>query len=99
MELLRHEATARLLSEAGNHWDTLDNRQATEVVEHYLNVSAGKDDSAWIDESLAESRCTLSDLRVWFFKEAARHKKMVDDLIHRQDQTIRHLQRSVACNG
>ena len=38
---------------------------------------------------------TLSDLRVRAFKDAARHIKMVDDLIHRQHQTMRHLQRSI----
>ena len=35
------------------------------------------------------------DLRVRAFKDAAKHIKMVDDLIHRQHQTIRHLQRSI----
>ena len=28
-------------------------------------------------------------------KDAAKHIKMVDDLIHRQHQTMRHLQRSI----
>ena len=49
----------------------------------------------WIDEILAESKLTLSDLRVRAFKDAAKHIKMVDDLIHRQHQTMRHLQRSI----
>ena len=44
---------------------------------------------------LAESKLTLSDLRVRAFKDAAKHIKMVDDLIHRQHQTMRHLQRSI----
>ena len=53
------------------------------------------DEAAWIDEVLAESNLTLPDLRARAFKDAARHIKMVDDLIHRQHQTIRHLQRSI----
>ena len=60
-----------------------------------MDGNADKDESAWIDEVLAESKLTLSDLRVRAFKDAAKHIKMVDDLIHRQHQTIRHLQRSI----
>jgi hypothetical protein len=60
-----------------------------------LNGSADKDEAVWIDDILAESKLTLSDLRVRAFKDAARHIKMVDDLIHRQHQTIRHLQWSI----
>jgi hypothetical protein len=56
---------------------------------------ADKDEAEWIDEILAESKLTLSDLRIRAFKDAAKHIKMVDDLIHRQHQTIRHLQRSI----
>ena len=62
---------------------------------HYLDGSADKDEAASIDEVLAESKLTLSDLRVRAFKDAAKHIKMADDLIHRQHQTIRHLQRSI----
>ena len=90
-ELLLHEAMARLLSKAGNHWDTYENHKVSEVLEHYLNGRADKDERAWIDEILAESKLTLSDLRVRAFKDAARHIKMVDDLIHLLHQTIRHL--------
>ena len=94
-ELLLHEAMARLLSKAGNHWDTYDNRKVSEALERYLDGRADKDEEAWIDEILAETKPTLSDLRVRAFKDAAKHIKMVDDLIHRQHQTIRHLQRSI----
>ena len=94
-ELLLHEAMARLLSKAGNHWDTYDNHKVSEALERYLNGSADNDEAIWIDEILAESKLTLSDLRVRAFKDAAKHIKMVDDLIHRQHQTIRHLQRSI----
>ena len=75
--------------------ETYDNRKVSEALERYLDGSADKDEAEWIDEILAESKLTLSDLRVRAFKDAARHIKMVDDLIHRQHQTIRHLQRSI----
>jgi len=94
-ELLLYEAMARLLSKAGNHWDTYDNRKVSEALERYLDGRADKDESTWIDDILAESKLTLSDLRVRAFKDAANHIKMVDDLIHRQHQTMRHLQRSI----
>ena len=43
---------------------TYDNQQVSEALEHYLNGSADKDEADWIDEILAESKLTLSDLRV-----------------------------------
>ena len=94
-ELLLHEAMARLLSKAGSYSDTYDNRKVSEALERYLDGRADKDEAEWIDEILAESKLTLSDLRVRAFKDAAKHIKMVDDLIHRQHQTMRHLQRSI----
>jgi hypothetical protein len=60
-----------------------------------LDGRADKDEAKWIDEILAESKLTLSGLRVRAFKDAAKHIKIVDDLIHRQHQTMRHLQRSI----
>ena len=65
------------------------------ALEHYLNGSADKDEVALIEDALSDANLTLSDLRARAFKDAARHIKMVDDLIHRQHQTIRHLQRSI----
>ena len=94
-ELLLHEAMARILSKAGNHWDTYDNHKVSETLERYLNGRADKDEAEWVEDILFESKLTLSDLRVRAFKDAAKHIKMVDDLIHRQHQTIRHLQRSI----
>ena len=94
-EPLLHEAMARLLSKAGSYGETYDNRKVSEALEHYLDGSADKDEAEWIEDILTESKLTLSDLRVRAFKDAARHIKMVDDLIHRQHQTIRHLQRSI----
>ena len=65
------------------------------ALEHYLNGSAQTDQAAVSEEALIDANLTLSDLRARAFKDAARHIKMVDDLIHRQHQTIRHLQRSI----
>ena len=94
-ELLLHEAMARILSKGGIYTETYDNRKVSEALENYLDGSAGKDEAEWIDEILAESKLTLPDLRIRAFKDAARHIKMVDDLIHRQHQTMRHLHRSI----
>jgi hypothetical protein len=94
-ELILHEAMARLLSKAGSYGETYDNRKVSEALERYLGGSADKDEAAWIDDILEESKLTLSDLRVRAFKDAANHIKMMDDLIHRQHQTMRHLQRSI----
>jgi hypothetical protein len=94
-KLLLHEAIARLLSKAGSYSETYDNRKVSETLEHYLDGSAGKDEAEWIEDILTESRLTLPDLRIRAFKDAAKHIKMVDDLIHRQHQTIRYLQRSI----
>ena len=94
-ELLLHEAMARLLSKAGSNWMGSGNSRLSVALERYLDGSADKDEAALIEEALTEGNLTLSDLRVRAFKDAARHIKMVDDLIHRQHQTIRHLQRSI----
>ena len=94
-ELLLHEAMARLLSKAGSNWMASGNSKLSVALEHYLDGSAHKDEARLIEEALTEGNLTLSDLRVRAFKDAARHIKMVDDLIHRQHQTIRHLQRSI----
>ncbi len=94
-ELLLHEAMARLLSKAGSYSETYDNRKVSEALDHYLDGGADKDEAEWIEDILTESKLTLPDLRIRAFKDAAKHIKMVDDLIHRQHQTIRHLQRSI----
>ena len=94
-ELLLHEAMARLLSKAGSNRMGSGNSKLSVALEHYLNGSAHKDEAALIEEALIDANLTLSDLRAKAFKDAARHIKMVDDLIHRQHQTIRHLQRSI----
>jgi len=94
-ELLLHEAMARLLSKAGSNWMPSGNSKLSVVLEHYLDGSANRDEAVLIEQALTEGNLTLSDLRVRAFKDSARHINMVDDLIHRQHQTIRHLQRSI----
>jgi hypothetical protein len=94
-ELLLHEAMARLLSNAGTSWMPSGNSKLSVALEHCLDGSAHEEEVALIDEALSEANLTLSDLRVRAFKDAAKHIKMVDDLIHRQHQTMRHLQRSI----
>lgn len=94
-ELLLHEAMARLLSKAGSNWMGSGNSKLSVALEHHLNGSADKDEVALIGEALSDANLTLFDLRVRAFKDAARHIKMVDDLIHRQHQTMRHLQRNI----
>ena len=94
-ELLLHEAMARLLSREGSSWMGSGNSKLSVALEHYLDGSAHKDEVDFIDQALTEANLTLSDLRARAFKDTARHIKMVDDLIHRQHQTIRHLQRSI----
>lgn len=94
-ELLLHEAMARLLSKAGSNWMGSGNSALSVALEHYLDGSSDKDQTDLIEEALIDANLTLSDLRARAFKDVARHIKMVDDLIHRQHQTIRHLQRSI----
>ena len=94
-ELLLHEAMARLLSREGSNWMGSGNSKVSVALERYLDGSADKDQADLIKEALTEANLTLSDLRARAFKDAARHIKMVDDLIHRQHQTMRHLQRSI----
>jgi len=65
------------------------------ALEHYLDGIAHKDEADLIEQALTDGNLTLSDLRARAFKDTAKHIKMVDDLIHRQYQTIRHLQRSI----
>ncbi len=94
-ELLLHEAMARLLSKAGSNWMPSGNSKLSVALEHYLDGSWDKDQADLIEKALTEANLTLSDLRVRAFKDAAKYIKMVDDLIHRQHQTMRHLQRSI----
>ena len=60
-----------------------------------MDGSARKDQAALIEDGSIYANLAISDLRAKAFKDAARHIKVVDDLIHRQHQTIRHRQRSI----
>jgi hypothetical protein len=71
------------------------NSELPVALEHYLGGSAHKDQAALIEDAFIDSNLTLSDLRARAFKDAARHIKMVDHLVHHHDQAIRHLQRSI----
>ena len=81
-ELLLHEAMARLLSREGSNWMGSGNSALSVSLEHYLDGSAHKDQAALIEDALIDANLTLSDLHAKAFKDAARHIKMVDDLIH-----------------
>ena len=94
-ELLLHEAMARLLSKVGSNWMGSGNSKLSLALGHYLDGSSDKDQADLVGQALTEANLTLPDLRARAFKDAARHIKMVDDLVHRQHQTIRHLQRSI----
>jgi len=82
-ELLLHEAMARLLSREGSNWMGSGNSKLSVALERYLDGSSDNDQAALIEEALVDANLTLSDLRAKAFKDAARHIKMVDDLIHR----------------
>ena len=88
LPLLRIDYENILLKTSANLWGDYP-------LEHYLEGSARKDEAALIEHTLTEANLTLSDLRARAFKDAARDIKMLDDLIHRQHQTMRHLQRSI----
>jgi hypothetical protein len=94
-ELLLHEAMARLLSMEGSNWMGSGNSKLSVAFERYLDGSSDKNQADLIEEALIDANLTLFDLRARAFKDVARHIKMVDDLIHRQHQTIRYLQRSI----
>ena len=64
------------------------NSKLSVALEHHLDGRADKYQAGLVEEALAEANLTVSDLRVRAFKDAARYIKMVDDLIHRQHQTL-----------
>ena len=94
-ELLLHEAMASILSWARGRTTVYDNHQVSSALEDYFSGSASKSDKEMIEELLEESGLTVSDLRARGFKDASKHLKMADELIHRQYQTMRYLQKSI----
>ena len=94
-ELLLHDSMARTLSKAGEYSDIYNNREVSNALENYFSSNVSKDNKRFIEDLLVEGKLTMSTLRARGFKDASKHIKMVDELIHRQYQTMRHLQKSI----
>jgi hypothetical protein len=72
-----------------------DNRLVSIALEGFLAGHASQADKRWVNDLFKEAKLTVSNLRARGFKDAAKHIKMADELIHRQYQTMRHLQKSI----
>jgi len=94
-ELLLHDSMAGILTRSAEFPQSYDNRRVSMALEGFLSGNAGEEDEQWIEELLKRAELTVSDLRARGFKGAYKHIKMADDLIHRQYQTMRHLQKSI----
>ena len=94
-ELLLHDSMARILARSNSYIETYHNHQVSSALENYFSGSANKDDKKMIDNLLKNGELTMPDLRARGFKDASKHLKMADELIHRQYQTMRHLQKSI----
>jgi len=94
-ELLLHESMARILTNVGDYPKMYNNDLVSNALENIFTGNANKDDKEVVDNLLKKGKLTISDLRARGFKGASKHMKMVDDLIHRQYQTMRHLQKSI----
>ena len=94
-ELLLHESMAVILTRSADFPQSYDNRLVSMALEGFLAGNSSEEDSLWIDDLLEGAKLTVSDLRARGFKSAAKDIKMADDLIQRQYQTMRHLQKSI----
>jgi len=94
-ELLLHESMVKILARAGSYSEVYDNHVVSTALESFLTGNSSKEEKVWIEAMLVQSKLTVSDLRALGFKAASKYIKMADELIHRQYQTIRHLQRSI----
>jgi hypothetical protein len=94
-ELLLHEAMARILAKIGSYSEVYDNHLVSSALERFFTGIASKDDKEFVESLLDKSKLTVSTLRARGFKDASKHLKMADELIHRQYQTMRHLQKSI----
>ena len=65
------------------------------ALEHCLSGNASEEDKQFVQGLLKQAKLTVTELRARGFKDAAKHIKMADELIHRQYQTMRHLQKSI----
>ena len=93
-ELLLHESMARILTNVGDY-PKYNNDLVSNALENIFTGNASKEDKEVVDSLLKEGGLTMSDLRARGFKDASKHLKMADELIHRQYQTMRHLQKSI----
>jgi len=94
-ELILHESMASILSWARGYPKMYNNDIVSNALENIFTGNASKDDKEVVDNLLKKGKLTISDLRARGFKNASKHLKMADELIHRQYQTMRHLQRSI----
>lgn len=94
-ELLLHESMAKILCRADTYRDVYDNHLVSAALEGFFAGNASKKNKQWVNNLLKEDKLTVSDLRARGFKDAAKHIKMADELIHRQYQSMRHLQKSI----
>jgi len=94
-ELLLHDSMARMLTIVGDHPKMYNNDLVSNALENIFTGNASKDDKEVVDNLLKKGKLTISDLRARGFKDASKHLKMADELIHRQYQTMRHLQKSI----
>ena len=93
-ELLLHESMARILTNVGDY-SKYNNDLVSNALENIFTGNASKEDKEVVDSLLKEGKLTMSDLRARGFKDASKHLKMADELIHRQYQTMRHLQKGI----
>ena len=93
-ELLLHESMARILTNVGDY-PKCNNNLVSNALENIFTGNASKDDKEVVDNLLEKGKLTISDLRACGFKDASKHLKMADELIHRQYQTMRHLQKGI----
>ena len=94
-ESLLHESMARILTNVGDYPKMYNNDLVSNALENIFTGNAIKDEKEVVDNLLKKGNLTISDLRARGFKDSSKHIKMVDDLIHRQYQTMRHLQKSI----
>jgi hypothetical protein len=93
-ELLLHESMVRILTNVGDY-PKYNNDLVSNALENIFTGNASKEDKEVVDSLLKEGELTMSDLRARGFKDASKHLKMADELIHRQYQTMRYLQKSI----
>ena len=92
-ELILHDSMTRMLTRGVDY--AYDNHIVSNALESFFAGNASKGDKRFIKNLLKRNQLTVSDLRARSFQDASKHLKMADELIHRQYQTMRHLQRGI----